>query len=92
VGAFDREIEPLIKLEMIKPAVDTALGVIGGLYRCRSCEDGELLLSWAPDFPLEHAGGVVDLAKAGIQPPAELIADLAPGWADQLTDRKRARA
>lgn len=86
VGAFDREVERLIKLGMIGPAVDTAVGVIGGLYRCRGCDDGELLLSWAPDFALEQAGAVLDdLAKAGIEAPAELITDLAPDWADRLT-------
>jgi hypothetical protein len=93
VGTFDRELERLIKLDMIGPAVDTALGAIGGLYRCRGCEDGDVLLSWAPDFPLEHAGWVVDnLAKAGIEPPADLIADLAPEWADRLMSRQGVRA
>ncbi len=93
VGAFDHEIERLLKLDMIGPAVETALGTIGGLYRSRGCEDGDVLLSWAPDFPLEHARFVVDnLAKAGIEPPAELIDDMAPEWAHWLTSRKRADA
>jgi hypothetical protein len=38
---------------MIGSALDTALGMMAGLYRCRGCEDGELLLSWASDFPLD---------------------------------------
>jgi len=93
VGAFDREIERLLVLGLTGPAVDTALGVVAGLYRCRGCDDGDVLLSWAPDFPLEHAGGVVDrLTKAGLEPPAESVADLAPEWAHWLTHRKRAPA
>ncbi len=52
-----------------------------------------LLLSWAPDFPLDHAGGVVDeLAKAGIEPPPELIAGAAPEWATSLAGGRRAHA
>jgi hypothetical protein len=93
VGQFGREIERLITLDMTGPAVDTALGVIVGLYRCRGCDDNDLALSWAPDFPLEHARSIVDdLAKAGIEPPAGPIAELAPEWTHRLTNRKRARA
>lgn len=81
----------MLKLEMIAPAVDTALGVVAGLYRVRCSDDGDLLLSWAPDFPLEHAAWVVDkLVKSGIEPSAALIADLAPDWAE-LTNRGGAR-
>lgn len=93
VEAHDREVERLIALDMIGPAVDTALGVVAGLYRCRGCDDGQLLLSWAPDFPLEHAGGVVDdLAKGGIEVPPELVAGAAPEWATSLNGGKGARA
>ena len=92
-GKFDHDVERLLKLDMVGPAVDTALGVIGGLYRSRGCDDGDVLLSWAPDFPLEHAGWVADsLAKSGIELPADLIADLAPEWAHRLTNRKGALA
>lgn len=55
VGVFDREVERMLKLGMIVAAVDTVLGVVAGLYRVRGSEDGDFLLSWAPDFPLEHA-------------------------------------
>jgi hypothetical protein len=86
VCAFDREIERLLALGLTGPAVDTALGVVAGLYGCRGCDDADVLLSWAPDFPLEHAAGVVDrLTKAGLEPPAESVADLAPEWAHWLT-------
>lgn len=83
---YDRELERLIALGMTGPALETALGVIAGLYRCRKCDDGELLLSWAPDFPLEQAGGVIDaLAKAGVEIPRERLADGASEWAASLT-------
>lgn len=92
VGAFDREVERLIKLGMIGPALDTALGVIGGLYRCRGCEDAEHCSPGRPTSRLSMRAGVADgLAKAGIKPPEELIADLAPDWAEALTARKPMR-
>ncbi len=92
VAARDREVGRLLELGMIAAAIDTALGVIAGLYRCQGCDDGELLLSWAPDFPLEHAASVVDdLAKAGIELPTELVADIAPEWAAALIGRERPR-
>jgi hypothetical protein len=88
-GSYEREIERLLALGMIGSAVETALGLIAGLYRCEGCEDGDLLLSWAPDFPLEHAAWKVDkLAKAGVEIPPELLAGLVPEWADSFTDRK----
>jgi hypothetical protein len=87
--SYEREIERLLALGMFGPAIETALGLIAGLYRCEGCEDGDLLLSWAPDFPLEHAAWKVDkLAKAGVEIPPELLAGLAPEWADSFTDRK----
>lgn len=89
VAVREREVGPLLELGMIAAAIDTALGVIAGLYRCQGCDDGELLLSWAPDFPLEHAASVVDdLVKAGIELPTELVADIAPTWADSLIGRE----
>jgi hypothetical protein len=82
----------LLELGMVAAALDTALGLIAGLYRCRGCDDGELLLSWAPDFPLEHAASAMDdLAKAGIEVPTELVADIAPEWAASLIGRGRPR-
>jgi hypothetical protein len=92
-GDFEQDVERLLKLDMVGPAVDAALGVIAGLYRCRGCDDSDLLLSWAPDFPLEHASWMVDsLAKSGLELPADYLADLAPEWAPRLTNRKGALA
>ncbi len=82
----DDELARLLDLGMIQPAVAQALGVIGGLYRCRDCEDGDQLLSWAPDFPIEHADQVVGhLTKAGVQLATDSIATVAPEWAAWLT-------
>lgn len=90
VETYDREVERLFALGMLEAATATALGVIAGLYRCRGCDDGNLLLGWAPDFPLEHASGMVrDLAKAGIELPHELVADAAPEWTDSLARARR---
>ncbi|MHB1974636.1 MAG: hypothetical protein ACYCR4_10205 [Acidimicrobiales bacterium] len=92
VAAYDHEVDRLVELGMIEAATATALGVISGLYRCRDCADGELLLSWAPDFPLEHASGVVrDLAKAGVEFPHELLAAAAPEWVNPLASATRDR-
>lgn len=52
VAGFDREIERLLKLEMLGPAVETAVGMIAGLYQCRECDDNDLVLAWALDLPL----------------------------------------
>jgi len=89
-GSYERDVERLLALGMIGSAVETALGLIAGLYRCEGCGDGDLLLSWAPDFPVEQAGGVVDkLAKTRIEIPAELLADVAPEWEASLTNRRK---
>ncbi len=89
VEAYDRELVRLIALGMTGPATETALGVIAGLYRCRGCDDGELLLSWAPDFPLDQATGVAgELVKARLVVPPERFADAAPEWAASLVPRE----
>jgi hypothetical protein len=93
VGSHEREIERLLALGMIGSAVETAIGLIAGLYRCEGCEDGDLLLSWAPDFPLEQAGVVVDkLAGARVEVPPELLADIAPEWEASLAKRRKLSA
>jgi hypothetical protein len=93
VEPYGREIERLDGLGMTVAAVETALGVVTGLYRCRGCDDSDLLLSWAPDFPAEAAGDVIDaLVKAGIDVSPESVAEAAPEWADGLASRGRAGA
>lgn len=92
-GSYAGEIERLLALGMIGSALETALGLIAGLYRCEGCEDGELLLSWAPDFPLEHAEVVINkLADSGVELPPTPLADIAPEWEVSLTRVRKSRA
>ena len=93
VGSYEREIERLLALGMFGSAVETAIGLIAGLYRCDGCEDSDLLLSWAPDFPLEQAGVVVNkLAGVRVEVPPELLADIAPEWEASLAKRRKLSA
>jgi hypothetical protein len=85
VEPHSREVERLLTLGLVQPAVDTALGVVAGLYRCRGCQDGDVLLSWAPDFPAEEAAAVLKrLTDAGCDIPPESLANSVPEWADWL--------
>ncbi len=92
VEPYDHEVERLVTLGMIEAATATALGVIAGLYRSRDCEDGDRLLSWAPDFPWEHASTVMDkLAKARIKLSREAVEEAAPTWVDSLVSSRPTR-
>lgn len=85
-------IKRLLALGMTQPATATALGVIAGLYRCKDCDGDDGLLSWAPDFPLEHAEHVIDLlAEQNVTLPPDSVSDAAPGWVDPLTRAKKPR-
>lgn len=85
VEPHSREVERLLTLGLAEPAVDTALGVMAGLYRCRGCEDSDLLLAWAPDFPAEEAAAVLKrLTDSGCEVPPESLANAVPDWADFL--------
>lgn len=89
VEPYSRDIARLVDLGLSDAATETALGVVAGLYRCRRCDDGELLLSWAPDFADDHVDGVMDqLVKAGLDVPGERLAEVAPDWADSLVRLK----
>ena len=86
VEVYDGQVARLLKLGMVRAATDTALGLVAGLYRCRGCEDGDLLLSWAPDFPWEHACSVLGvLGQAQVELPQEFVAAAAPEWAESLS-------
>jgi hypothetical protein len=86
------EVKRLLTLGLIEQAVTTALGIVAGLYCCRDCEDGDLLLSWAPDFPAEHASELVtELIRAGCDVPVQPLADSAPEWPDLLDSTTNAR-
>jgi hypothetical protein len=85
VEPHSREVERLLTLGLVESAVDAALGVIVGLYRCRGCGDGDLLLAWAPDFPAEEAAAVLKrLTDAGCEVSPESLANSVPEWADWL--------
>lgn len=68
------------------------VGIVEGLYRARSVNsDGAL--GWAPDFPIEQAGHVLEefcrssapAAKlAAWKPMLEILAVRAPEWTDML--------
>ncbi len=86
VEVYDGQVARLLKLGMVRAATDTALGLVAGLYRCRGCEDGDLLLSWAPDFPWEHACSVLGvLGQAQVELPQEFVVAAAPEWAESLS-------
>ena len=85
------EVTRLLVLGLTEPAVTSTLGMIAGLYRCRDCEDGDLLLSWAPDFPTEQADAAMkQLIAAGYEVPARSLAEAAPEWAEWLDSARRA--
>lgn len=77
-----KDVERLLRLRMRNAAQDTALGIVAGLYRCRDVEDPELLLSWTPDLPADHADEPLRmLREAGIDVPEGELQELAPEWA-----------
>jgi hypothetical protein len=85
VEPHSREVDRLLTLGLVEPAVDTALGVMAGLYRCRGCDDGDVLLSWAPDFPAEEAAAVLKrMTDAGCEIPPDSLANSVPEWAHWL--------
>ena len=53
-----------LELGLTAEAAEFCQGLILGLYRVRSGGQGEVL-GWAPDFPNEAAGNVLEKWKAG---------------------------
>lgn len=87
IEPHSEQVKRLVDLGMTDAATAMALGTVAGLYRCRTCEDGELLLSWAPGFAADHAEAVLeDLVEAGADVPAERLAELVPEWTERLAD------
>ncbi len=82
VEPYEQSIARLLTFEMEDAAVETLLGVVSGLYRCRHAHDIEdLLLAWAVDFPDEHAAWIVrKAAERGLDIPATRLTDAAPNW------------
>jgi len=55
-------------LGLVAACVNLACGVVRGLRNVEGCDNGERLLSWAPDFPAEATESVRGaLSKAGIR-------------------------
>ena len=92
---LDEECEPF--LEDLARRVDTGhatagreigLGLLAGLYECRGFSKDGAVLSWAEDFPAEHAGAVVDrMRRLGIGPTPEEVEQVAPDWQGHLVRR-----
>ena len=84
---LDEALQPFLddlarrgELGMRPAAVELAVGILLGLYRCR---DGgaESLLEYTPDYAAERASDVVDrCGKLGVQLPVGDLFDLMPAW------------
>lgn len=79
------DIARLAELGMADAARATGAGVLRGLYECRGVTDGDLLLSWAADFPLDEADSTLaQLRERGLAPSHDDLSVLAPAWMDWL--------
>ena len=67
-------------LSITPAAVEIAVGILCGLYRCR-VGDSESLLEYSPDYAAERASDVVDQCeKLAIELPLTDLLELAPDW------------
>jgi hypothetical protein len=88
---LDEALQPFLddlarrgELGMRPAAVELAVGILHGLYRCR---DGgpESLLEYSPDYATERASDVVDqCGKLGVELPVADLLDLIPAWSTVL--------
>lgn len=80
LASFLHDLERAAALGMTTAAVELAVGILLGLYKCR--EGGsESLLEYCPDYAAEHAAQVVDrCAKLGIALPSVELLNLVPQW------------
>jgi len=77
---FLGDLERRGRLGVTTAAVECALGILDGLYRCR---DGgsESLLEYTPDYVVERASDVVARCRAlGVDLPVDDLVDLLPEW------------
>ncbi|MHB8275581.1 MAG: hypothetical protein ACYDC9_12620 [Dermatophilaceae bacterium] len=84
---LDEALQPFLddfqrraRLGITPAAVELAVGILCGLYRCR---DGnpESLLEYSPDYATERASDVVDQCeKLAIELPVADLLELAPAW------------
>ncbi len=93
--AIEDQVEDMkrhVELDMAASAQTVCAGVVAGLYACRKTNsDGAL--GWAPDFPAEHAGFIVQeflglsrykLTRADREKFIERLAGCAPEWEDMF--------
>src|SRR5437660_1702579 len=81
-----------LDVDMVASAQTLCAGIVVGLYACRKTNsDGAL--GWAPDFPAEHAGFIVqeflglsrdELTRADREKFIESLVGYAPEWKDML--------
>jgi hypothetical protein len=87
---FRRDLERRAKLGMGTAAVELAVGILLGLYRCRDA-GGETLLEYSPDYAFERATDVVDQCrKLGVDLPIAELFDVLPEWSAILGPHIRA--
>jgi hypothetical protein len=93
--AINERVEDMkrhLELDMVPAAQTVCAGIVAGLYACRKTNsDGAL--GWAPDFPAEHAGFVVQellqlsrykLTSTERNEYIQRLADGAPEWKDMF--------
>lgn len=84
---LDEELQPFLddlvrrgELGMVPAAVELAVGILLGLYRCRDGL-GESLLEYTPDYAGERASDVVEQCrKLAVPLPVDELLDLVPEW------------
>jgi hypothetical protein len=93
--AIEDQVEDMkrhVEVDMMGPAQTVCAGIVLGLYACRKTNsDG--VLGWAPDFPAEHAGFIVQeflglsrykLTTAEKERHIERLVSYAPEWEDMF--------
>jgi hypothetical protein len=84
---LDEALQPFLddlvrrgELGMVPAAVELAVGILHGLYRCRDGL-GESLLEYTPDYAAERASEVVERCRKLTVPlPVDELFDLMPAW------------
>jgi hypothetical protein len=95
---LDEALQPFLddlarrgELGMTAAAVESAVGILCGLYQCRDGES-ETLLEYSPDYAGERALDVVDrCAKLGVELPVDELLELIPEWSGILPAVGKAR-
>lgn len=84
---FLHDLERRAALGMSTAAVELAVGILLGLYECRT-GGSETLLEYSPDYPAERAADLVgQCVKLGVELPGAELLDLVPEWSAILRRR-----